>query len=207
MALNRTAVAALVGGIALLIGGGSALAARGSGDQNPGDRTARCEAVLTKIAQNLGVSVAQLEADVKARLTARVDAALAAGLISPDRATKLKQRIAAAEPCHARGAKPKVAAAGLWARRHGLFRAAAGYLGLTPAQLQTQLPGTSLAALASTQPGKSVEGLEAAMLAPAKARLAKAVAAGLVSPKRADQALERLEKVVARLVQVTFPST
>ena len=194
MTLNRNAVGAIAAGAALLVGGGSAFAA-----QNQGDPAARCEALLAKIAERRGVSVDQLEADAKARLTARVDAALAAGRISADRAAQLKERIAQGALCKVgAGVKAKVA-------KHGMLRAAATYLGLNASQLRTQLPGTSLAALAAKQ-GKSVEGLKSAMLAPAKSRLAKVVASGRLTKARADQALERLEQIVDRLVELTFPS-
>ena len=48
------------------------------------------------------MTAAQLEAQIKARLGARVDAALAAGKISAERAAALKQRIASS--CSARAA-------------------------------------------------------------------------------------------------------
>lgn len=193
MRLDRNAIAALVGGAALLAGAGTALAAQGDGD-----RAARCEARLAKIAEKRGVSVDQLKADVAARLTARVDAALAAGKISAERAAKLKERIAQGVLCKGGFVKVKLA-------RKGALRAAAEYLGLSGQELRAQLPGTSLAALAQTQ-GKSVDGLKAAMIAPAKARLAKAVESGRVTQARADQALERLAKLVDRLVTKTFPA-
>jgi hypothetical protein len=193
MRFDRNAIAALVGGAALLAGGGTALAAQGDGD-----RAARCEARLAKIAEKRGISVEQLKANVTARLTARVDAALAAGKISPERAAKLKERISHGVLCKGAVVKVKLA-------RHGAVRAAAKYLGLTGQELRAQLPGTSLAALAEKQ-GKSVDGLKAAMTAPAKARLAKAVEAGRITQARADQALERLAKLVDRLVTKTFPA-
>jgi hypothetical protein len=193
MRFDRTSIAALVGGAALLAGGGTALAAQGDGD-----RAARCEARLAKIAEKRGVSVEQLKADVAARLNARVDAALAAGKISAERAARLKERIAQGVLCKGAVVKVKLA-------RHGTLRAAAKYLDLTPQQLRAQLPGTSLAALAQKQ-GKSVDGLKAAMIAPAKARLAKAVESGRIPQARADQALERLAKLVDRLVAKTFPA-
>ncbi len=194
MRFDRNALAALVGGVAVLTGGGTALAAQGDGD-----RAARCEARLAKIAERRGISVEQLEANVAARLTARVDAALAAGKISAERAARLKERIAQGVLCKGTVVKVKLA-------RKGTVRAAAEYLGLSPQQLRAQLPGTSLAALAQKQQGKSVDGLKAAMLAPAKARLAKAVQAGRIPQARADQALERLAKLVDRLVVKTFPA-
>jgi hypothetical protein len=194
MRFDRTGIAALVGGVALVTGGGTALAAQSA----DGDRAARCEALLAKIAERRGVSVEQLRADIGARLNARVDAALAAGKISPERAARLKEHIAQGLLCKGVAVKVKLA-------RHGALRAAAKYLHLTPKQLREQLPGTSLAALAQKQ-GKSAEGLEAAMLAPARARLARAVEAGRIPQARADQALARLEKLVHQLVARTFPA-
>jgi len=221
MTLNRNVVAALIGGTALLVGGGTALAAaqnsaapgqgvkgtgvQGTGDQGNGDRVTRCEARLARIAERRGVSVAQLKADVKARLTARVDTALKAGRISPELATKLKARIAQSELCKAPKATATSPGRGLLVLGALELKAVTDYLDLSPAQLFAQLPGTSLGALAEKQ-GKSVEGLEKAILAPAKARLAKAVQSGRFSQASADQALERLEMIVARIVEFTFPA-
>jgi len=86
-----------------------------------------------------------------------------------------------------------------------MLRAAAGFLGLDRAQLRAQLAGTSLAALAQKQ-GKSTADLKTAMLAPANARLAKAVAAGHVSQARADQLLARLGTLADALISKTFPA-
>ena len=87
--------------------------------------------------------------------------------------------------------------------RHGMLRAAAAFLGLDRQQLREQLPGHSLADLAAAQ-GKSEPDLETAMLAPARARLAKAVAAGNVTRARADTLLDRLEKLASRLATRQF---
>lgn len=192
MRLNRVGVAALVGSAVLVVGGGVALAGNGSGD-----RSARCEARLAKIAERRGVTVEQLKADIQARLLARVDAALAAGRITSERAAKLRQRIADASFCPGH-------------RRHvvgirALLSAAADYLDLSKAALRMQLPGTSLATLAEKQ-GKSVEGLKAAMLAPAEERLEKAVEAKRVTQTQADERLEKLEQRVDRLIAKTFPA-
>jgi len=196
MRLNRSAFAAFAGSAAVLVGGGTAALARDGGNQS---RAARCEERLARIAERRGVTVAQLEAQIKARLVARVDAASQAGRITPDQAASLKERIAGAEIC-SRALHPLV--------RHGvrgMLRAAADFLGLSGAELRAQLPGTSLVALAEKQ-GKSVDDLKAAMLAPAKARLAQAVASGRITQARADLALDRLEKLVDRLVVRTFPA-
>jgi hypothetical protein len=192
MKVNRTALAALAGGAALLAGGGTATAAANA------DGASRCEALLAKIAERRGISVEQLQADVKARLSARVQAALTAGRITPEQAARLQARIAAGSLCKRPAATVKIA-------RHGMLRAAAAFLGLNAQQLRAQLPGTSLAGLAAKQ-SKSVESLKAAMLAPAKARLARAVEAGRITQARADAALARLEKLVDRLATRTFPA-
>lgn len=194
MRTNRYAVAAVAGAAALLVGGGAALAGQ-SGEE----RSARCEARLAKIAEHRGVSVAELEAQIKERMLARVAAAFEAGKISSERAAKLRERIAAANLCE-RPRKGHVQAG-----VRGMLAGAAHYLGVTKEELREQLPGTSLSALAAKQ-GKSVDGLKAAMIGPAKEKLAMAVEAGRITQARADQALERLAHRIDRLVSKTFPA-
>jgi hypothetical protein len=86
-----------------------------------------------------------------------------------------------------------------------MLRAAADFLGLDRAELREQLPGNSLAGLAEKQ-GKSVADLKAAMVAPAKARLAKAVADGRITQARADLAGRRLDALADRLATTVFPT-
>jgi hypothetical protein len=194
MNLNRYGFAALVGTAALAVGGGTALAGK-----DGGDKSSRCQERLTRIAERRGITVEQLQAGVKARLLARVDAAVAAGRITSDQAARLRDRIESGTLCS--GALRHKLHHGV----HQLLAGAANFLGLTRAELRAQLPGTSLAELAVKQ-GKSVDGLEAALLAPAKDRLARAVAAGTISQAQADRRLERLSKLVERLVTRTFPA-
>jgi hypothetical protein len=193
MRTNRYIAAALAGTASVLVGAGAAFAGP-SGE----DRGARCEARVAKIAEMRGVSVAQLEAEIKERLTARIDTALQAGRISSERAAKLKERIAEGELC--RGAHRRA--------EHGtrrLLGAAAEFLEMDRAELRAALPGTSLAALAERQ-GKSVGDLKAAMLDPFEAKLAKAVEAKRITEARADQLLDRIEQRVDRLVARIFPA-
>jgi hypothetical protein len=130
-----------------------------------------------------------------ARLQARIDAAEKSGRISAERADRLRERVDSLCDMHPRA---RIAA-------FGMLRAAAGFLGLDRVGLRAQLPGTSLATLAERQ-GKSVAALEAAMIAPAKARLEQAVASGKITQARADRALERLETLAGRLATKVFPS-
>ena len=125
MRTNRYIAAAATGAVALLLGGGAAIAG-----QSAEDRGARCEARVAKIAEKQGLTVAEVEAKVKARLAARVDAALQAGRITPERAALLKERIAQGSLCergHALEAK---------LGRHRLLAAAAKFLGLDRAELE-----------------------------------------------------------------------
>ncbi len=194
MRTSRYVAAAATGAVALSIGGGAAFAGQSAKDKN-----ARCEARVAAIAERHGLTIAQLEARVEERLTARVDAALEAGRISADRATRLIERIAESGLCQGPHA--------LEARhgRHRLLAAAAEFLGLDRAELRAALPGTSLAALAEKQ-GKSVAALKAAMLAPVEEKLAKAVEANRISEERADRLLDRLEDRVDHLVDSLFPA-
>jgi hypothetical protein len=193
MRLNPHTVGALAATAAVLAGAGAALAA----SPDTADRSARCDARVARIAERRGVTVEQLTADVKARLLARIDAAEKAGRISSERAARLRERVTEGSLCGARHhAQARVAL-------HRMLRGAAGFLGLDREELREQLPGTSLAALAEKQ-GKSLSALEAAMVAPAKQRLAKAVADGKITQVRADAVLERLEAAADRLANHVF---
>jgi hypothetical protein len=192
MRVNRHAVGAFAASAMLLVGGGAALAAAGDGD-----RSARCDEQLAKIAEKRGVSVEQLRAGITARALARIDAAEKAGRISSERAAKLRERVEEANLC-ATGKRVKARFA-----VRGMLRAEADFLGLDREQLKAQLPGNSLAGLAEKQ-GKSVADLKAAMVAPAKARLAKAVADGKIAQARADMAAERLDKLAEKLATRVF---
>ncbi len=195
MKLNRYAVGALAATATLVVGGGVAL-----GAANDGDRTTRCEQRAARIAERRGVTVDQLEANVEARLLARIDAAEKAGLISSARATNLRERMSDGSLCGAAArVRVKIAA-------RGMLAAGARFLGLDRAELRAQLPGHSLADLAEQQ-GKSASALEAAMVAPANARLAKAVADGKVTKERAQAVLERLEQAAERLATHVVPAT
>ena len=144
MRTNRYVAAATTGAVALLLGGGAAFAGQSAEDKN-----ARCEARVATIAEKQGLTIAQVEAKVRERLTAKVDAALQAGRITPERASALKERIAKGALCQGRHTlRAKLG-------RHRLLAAAAAFLGLDRAELRAALPGTSLSALAENQ-GKSL---------------------------------------------------
>lgn len=165
--------------------------------------------LVDDVAARLGITPDKLRAAFKAALSARVDAAVAAGRLTPEQAAKLKQRIAD-------GNGLGIGARERFARHQKAFREriaktrahapVATYLGLTREQLRAELKsGKSLAQVAQAQ-GKSVDGLVSAMLAPAKARLAKAVESGRLTKTRADEILARLTKATTLIVQRVHPA-
>jgi hypothetical protein len=183
--------AALVAVAALAFGAGSAAAA---------DTPSLGDAVAAR----LGITGDQLRSAFKTELNARIDAAVAAGKLTPDQGAKLKERIA-----NAKGLG--IGARRAFAQKHKAFVArivrvnrlhlAAKYLGMTPKEIRTaRQGGQSLAQIAASK-GKSVDGLVAAIVAPAKARAAKAVSNGKLTQQRADELLARLTARAQALVQ------
>jgi UDP-N-acetylmuramate-alanine ligase len=83
------------------------------------------------------------------------------------------------------------------AKRH---HAPAQYLEIQRAELAKDVrSGQTLAQIAGTH-GKSVSGLEAAMVAAVKTKLDRAVTTGRLTSAREQQVLARVQKVVSRLV-------
>jgi hypothetical protein len=175
----------------------------------PSAAAAERPSLVDAVAARLSVSPEKLRDAFKAALAARIDAAVADGKLTPDQGAKLKERIAKANGLGLGARKA-------FAKRHKAFvervakakgrGPAAAYLGMTRQELVAELrSGTSLAQIARAK-GKTVDGLVAAIVAPAKARLAKAVENHRLTRQRADEILERLTERVEALVQ-RVPST
>jgi hypothetical protein len=201
---KRTVVIGSVVVLALAGAAGGALAASGTFDPQ-----AERQAYLNDVAGRLGVTSAKLEDALKAAAIDRVDAALAAGRITKDQADAIKAAINAGRLPLGVGLAP-----GLGFRPHGDLRfvgggslqAAATYLGLTEAQLRTQLmSGKSLADVAKAQ-GKSVDGLEQAMLAPIEAKLDQAVKDGKLTSAQRDEAMTKIKASIDDLVNGKLPA-
>src|SRR5262245_39723529 len=169
-------------GLAVAAGAaGGAIAASQSDDP-----AAERQAFLDDVAGRLGTTSAKLEAALKAAAIDRVDAALAAGKITKDEADALKDAINA-------GKVPLGPGFGFGFGHHlekpgGHFlSAAADYLGLTEAQLRTQLEsGKSLAEIAKAQ-NKSVDGLKAAILKEVESNLDQGVKDGHITSAQRDE--------------------
>jgi hypothetical protein len=179
-------------------GGGVAVAA--SKDTSPG---AESKAVIDDAAKQLGIPSAKLSAALKTALADRVDAAVAAGRITKAQGDAMKQRIQS-------GDFPVLGGfhGGRFGHHDGLFPGlvpAAGYIGVTEAQLRTELEsGKTLAQVAQAH-GKTADGLIAALVAASKSRLDKAVSAGRITKAQEDQLVSNLKARITELVNRTGP--
>jgi hypothetical protein len=147
---------------------------------------------LAQIANARGKSVDGLQGAMVAAVKAQLDVAVSAGRITSPREQQVLARV---QKLVGRLVNAKVAARP--AARARLLRIAATYIGVEPKVLSAEVKGKSLAEVAAAH-GKTAAGLEAALVAPFKARLDKAVSAGRISPADAQA---RLARISARLHQ------
>jgi hypothetical protein len=226
---DKVKVGAAIVTTAIVVGGGGAIAAgkTGSGGGSPpaaGPRflgTAPDGGPLQAAADYLGLSLDDLRTQLQAGKTlgqvaaaqgkpvsgledalvadakTHLDAAVSAGKISADEESSMLAELTShvddlvngKVESHLRGPG---AGPGL--------DAAATYLGLTADELRTQLQaGKTLAQVAAAQ-GKSVSGLEDALVAEAKSHLDAAVSAGDITAEQASAMLDKLEAHVDDLV-------
>jgi hypothetical protein len=204
---SRLLVAA-VAAVALAIGVGAALA-------SDGDFQAKREAFMADVAKRLGVSTEALNDAIKGARIAQVEQALKDGKITQEQADAAKKAIESGEG-PGFGFGPGFGHRGFGGGfgpgpgfgHHGPgfaggLDAAAGYLDLTEEQLRTELQsGKSLATIAGEK-GKSVDGLKAAMVKDATAKLDEALAAGRITKEQRDALAERLTAMVDRAVDRT----
>jgi hypothetical protein len=174
---------------ALLGGGAAALAATRSSSPH--------QAYLNDVARRLGVSPGALASAIQAARIDRIDAAVADGRLTRAQGEALKRRIHEGRGLFFGG---RLLAGG----RDGLIAPAASYLGISSAKLRTERrQGRSLAQIAAATPGKSVEGLKAALVAAAKSRLNAAVASGRITSKQASEVLSGLSTHLQALLERT----
>ena len=88
---------------------------------------------------------------------------------------------------------------------HGLFEQSATYLGIAPADLKAKLPGTSLGAIAANAtPGKSRDGLVAALTTASTTAIDKAFADKKLTQEQADKAKAGLSKHITEFVDHVY---
>ncbi|MGH2416866.1 MAG: hypothetical protein ACRDFY_00895, partial [Candidatus Limnocylindria bacterium] len=185
-------LSALVGGTLI----GSAFAQGEGTDADPG---AYCDTFMDAFATELGATRDEVIAAGKAAANAALDAAVAAGDVSEERATEIRERIEAYD-----GSGCAFGAAFRLGFGHGfgrgeargflggdVFEAAAEALGIESSELITRLDDAgSLEALAGEQ-GVAYDDVKTAILTSVQADLDAAVAEGM-DAERADAVIERL---------------
>lgn len=194
MAMRRKVIAGAAA--ALAVGGAGAGVAATKMTQSP---SAESKAVINDAAKTLGIAPSKLSAALKKAFEDRIDAAVAAARLTKQQGDELKQRIESGDfPLFG----PPAFGPGFGAPHpffHGLD-AAATYLGLTEAQLESRINnGKTLAQIAEAE-GKSVDGLKAAMLKDARAKLDEAVKAGRLRKAEEQQVLKDLGQRIEDLV-------
>ena len=189
-----------VGAAALAVaGGGAAVAATGiAGPQE------ESKAVVEDAAKQLGVSPSRLSDALKKALENRVDAAVTAGMLTKEQGDALKARIEA-QDYPMLGPGLGFGHRGFGMHGFGHLEAAASYLGMTGAQLQTALAGGKTLAEVAKAHGKPVDGLVAALVADEKKELDAAVKAGRITQAQADAMLANAKARVTAMVNGTMP--
>jgi len=177
----------------LAIGVGAAVASGGLGFGN--DQ----QAFLDNAAKRLNVTPAELKAALQGAYGDQLDAAVAAGKITKAQADAMKQHSTEGGlPLFGGGHRGSFG-------HHGppSLAGAATYLGLTEAELRTDLEsGQSLAQIATAQ-GKSVDDLKKALAAATKTQLDAAVKAGQLTQAQADELQTRMTEHLDDLVNGT----
>jgi hypothetical protein len=207
---------------ALLAGAGVAYAAtNGSNAPTPAKSRANFvadrNAFLDDVAKRLHVTRSQLEAALKGAATDRIDAAVAAGRLTKAQGDAIKQRIQQGGgpfpgpfffgPQHA-GPGSFLGGRGF---RLGFgpgksLDAAAHYLGVTDAQLASQLrSGKSLAQIAKDK-GKSVDGLKQAVRSAVQAQVDADVKAGRMTAAQRTGFMKAFGQSLDNLVNRTPPA-
>jgi hypothetical protein len=180
-----------VAGVLAVAGGGVAYAATNGSDAR--------DALLNDAAERLDVSPEELRSALQDAFLAQLDRGVDDGRLTRRQADRIAEHVE-------RGGVPLLGPPpGPPIFLHGPLGddldAAAEYLGLTPAQLRRRLArGDSLADVARAE-GKSVDGLEQALVDAAEERLDRAVEDGDLTAAQRDELLERLREHVDELVR------
>ena len=199
---RRKRIAAIGAAVTLAVAGGGAAYAAATGAQNQRD------ALIRDAAQRLNVTPDRLRSALDGAAADQLDQAVKDGRLTQQQADRIKQRIRqdglplgpGPGPGFGRGFGPD----GPGPVRMGLD-VAARYLGLTPAALRRDLEGGKTLAQVARDQGKSVDGLQQALLDAARARLDRAVSDGRITSAQRDDILRGLQQHVGDLVNGRLP--
>jgi hypothetical protein len=208
---RRKRTVAIGAAVALAVaGGGVAYAAATNTDPR--------DAVLSDAAQRLNVTPGELRSALEGAFGDQLDQAVREGRLTQQQADQIKQQIARyglplGGPMGPGGPHRGLAfgfgGAGGPGPGHGPFGAgldtAASYLGLTEAQLARQLRNGRTLAEVARAAGKSVDGLEQALVNAAKSQLDRAVADRRLTAEQRDRILRDIQQHVDELVNGRAP--
>ena len=193
--LKRKVVVGGVVALAVAVTGGAYAATR---ETTPRQES---QAVINDAARQLGVQPAQLSSALRKALANRVDAAVADGRITKAEGDALKARINSGDfPLFGgRDHERHHFGRGPMFHLHSL-EAAASYLGLTQAQLRTQLNGGKTLAEVARDRDKSVDGLVDALVEAQNAKLDQAVKDGRLTQAQANEIKQGQRERIADFV-------
>jgi hypothetical protein len=199
MSTKAKVVAGAAAGLAVAAGGGAIAATQLDSPK------AENQAIVNDAAQQLGIEPSKLTSALQKALEDRVDAAVTAGRLTKTQGDAIKARIESGDvPLFAPAGGPGRGFDGHHGAGRGLA-AAATYLGLTEAELRTQLEsGKTLADVAKAQ-NKTVDGLVQALLDDARTHLDAARQAGRLTQAQEDQMLSDLKQRITDQVNGTAP--
>jgi hypothetical protein len=191
--------AALVGGTLINVVLAAPSSPGSSSSADLADKAAYCETWQESFADELGVSVDDLLPAAKAATIASIDAAVAAGDLTEERATELKAKVEAFDGNGCRFFGHPFFGGGHGFKAHfggPLLSVAAEALGIDAGELKQALrSGDSLQDVATAQ-GKDYDTVKQAIHDAVKTRLDAAVAEGL-DQARADEILSKLDEALA----------
>lgn len=201
---RRKRIAAIGAAVTLAVaGGGAAYAAATGGSQR--------DALIRDAAQRLNVTPDQLRSALQSAAADQLDQAVKDGRLTQQQADRIKQRIRQDGLPLGAGPGPGFGHGfgGPDGPGHGPLGigldVAARYLGLTAEALRRHLTdGKTLAQVARDQ-GKSVDGLQQALIDAARARLNRAVADGRLTSAQRDDILRGLRQHIGDLVNGRLP--
>jgi uncharacterized protein YidB (DUF937 family) len=196
----------------LAIGGIAALAVAGAGGAIAATQLSPKEeqdAIVEDAAKRLGVEPDQLSDALRQALEARVDKAVADGLLTEEQGSRLKEAIESGD----------LPILGMPFGKHGFghhggphmglmfggLDTAAEYLGVSEGDLRTELRDGKTLADVAKEKGKSVDGLADALVKASEERIAKAVEDGKLTQEQADKLKEGLRDRVTALVNGEGP--
>ena len=179
---KRKLIVAGVATLAVAVTGGAFAATRGTTPRQ------ESQAVVNDAARQLGVQPSELSAALRKALANRVDEAVEAGRLTKAEGDALKARIDSGEVPLFGGPHRGFGRFGRGPHFHlHSLDAAASYLGLTEAQLRTQLNSGKTLAQVARDREKSVDGLVDALVEAQNEKLDQAVEAGRLTQAQANE--------------------